>query len=269
MRVGIAGASGYAGAELLRLCAGHPDLDVVVAGADSQAGQALAALYPSLAAAYPRLEFSKVGRRRARRARRRLPGAAARRVPGAGPRPRGPGGRARRPVGRLPPARPRCLPAVVRRRARRTRAARRASPTGCPSCFAPICPGPRWWRPRGVTRLRPPWRSPLWCAPVSIETTGVVVDAASGVSGAGRTLDARHPLHHRGRGLHRLRAAHPPPHAGDRAGHRGPGAVHAAPGSDEPRHPGHLLRPAGWRPRHRRRSWGSCTTPTPTSRSWW
>jgi len=61
MQVGIAGASGYAGAELLRLCAGHGELDVVVAGADSQAGQPVAALYPSLAGAYPSLEFSKAG----------------------------------------------------------------------------------------------------------------------------------------------------------------------------------------------------------------
>jgi N-acetyl-gamma-glutamyl-phosphate reductase len=61
MRVGIAGASGYAGAELLRLCAAHPDFEVVVAGAGTQAGQPVAALYPSLAAAYPGLEFSKVG----------------------------------------------------------------------------------------------------------------------------------------------------------------------------------------------------------------
>jgi len=61
MKVGIAGASGYTGAELLRLCAGHPDLDVVVAGADTQAGQALGALYPSLALAYPGLELSAVG----------------------------------------------------------------------------------------------------------------------------------------------------------------------------------------------------------------
>jgi N-acetyl-gamma-glutamyl-phosphate reductase len=61
MRIGIAGASGYAGAELLRLCAGHPDLEVVVAGGDTQAGQPVATLYPSLAATYPGLEFSKVG----------------------------------------------------------------------------------------------------------------------------------------------------------------------------------------------------------------
>jgi len=61
MRVGVAGASGYAGAELLRLCAGHPELEVVVAGADSQAGQPVSALYPSLAGAYPALAFAKAG----------------------------------------------------------------------------------------------------------------------------------------------------------------------------------------------------------------
>src|SRR5580704_7567547 len=60
MKVGIDGASGYAGAELLRLCAGHPELDVVVAGAESQAGQPVASLYPSLAGAYRSLSFSKV-----------------------------------------------------------------------------------------------------------------------------------------------------------------------------------------------------------------
>ena len=60
-RVGVAGASGYAGAELLRLCAGHPELEVVVAGADSQADQPVASLYPSLAAAYPGLAFTKAG----------------------------------------------------------------------------------------------------------------------------------------------------------------------------------------------------------------
>lgn len=61
MRVGIVGASGYTGAELLRLCAGHPDFEVVVAAAGTQAGQEVAALYPSLAAAYPALSFTKAG----------------------------------------------------------------------------------------------------------------------------------------------------------------------------------------------------------------
>ena len=58
IRVGIIGASGFTGAELLRLVASHPDLDVVVATGDSQAGVAVADLYPSLAAAYPELVFS-------------------------------------------------------------------------------------------------------------------------------------------------------------------------------------------------------------------
>src|SRR4051794_36963760 len=56
--IGIVGASGFTGAELLRLCAGHPDLTVEVATGDSQAGTAVHELYPSLAAAYPDLRFT-------------------------------------------------------------------------------------------------------------------------------------------------------------------------------------------------------------------
>ena len=51
--VGIVGASGYTGTELLRLLAGHPEMDVRLATGDSKAGQRIADLYPSLAAAYP------------------------------------------------------------------------------------------------------------------------------------------------------------------------------------------------------------------------
>ena len=56
--VGIIGASGFTGAELLRLIAEHPDLEVRVATGDSQAGARAAELYPSLAAAHPDLVFS-------------------------------------------------------------------------------------------------------------------------------------------------------------------------------------------------------------------
>jgi N-acetyl-gamma-glutamyl-phosphate reductase len=56
-RVGIIGASGYTGAELLRLCAQHPELRVAFATGDTQAGAPVAGLYPSLAAAYPDLVF--------------------------------------------------------------------------------------------------------------------------------------------------------------------------------------------------------------------
>ena len=57
--VGIIGASGYTGAELLRLIHGHPGLDLRWATADSQAGTPARSLYPSLATAYPDLVFSK------------------------------------------------------------------------------------------------------------------------------------------------------------------------------------------------------------------
>jgi N-acetyl-gamma-glutamyl-phosphate reductase len=59
VRVGIIGASGYTGAELLRLCAAHPDVEVVCATGDSQAGTLASVLYPSLAAAYPNLVFEE------------------------------------------------------------------------------------------------------------------------------------------------------------------------------------------------------------------
>lgn len=51
--VAILGASGYVGAELLRLCAGHPALRATRLFGDSQAGQALDEVHPHLALAYP------------------------------------------------------------------------------------------------------------------------------------------------------------------------------------------------------------------------
>ncbi len=55
--VGIVGASGYAGAELLRLIAAHPSLDLAWATGDTQAGTPIAELYPSLLGAYPDTSF--------------------------------------------------------------------------------------------------------------------------------------------------------------------------------------------------------------------
>jgi N-acetyl-gamma-glutamyl-phosphate reductase len=60
LAVGVFGASGFAGAELLRLAASHPRLEVVLATADSQAGGRVADLYPSLASAYPELYLTAV-----------------------------------------------------------------------------------------------------------------------------------------------------------------------------------------------------------------
>jgi len=58
-RVGIIGASGYTGAELLRLGAQHPEFDAVYATGDTQAGALASAVYPSLAARYPNLVFDE------------------------------------------------------------------------------------------------------------------------------------------------------------------------------------------------------------------
>ena len=58
----ILGATGFTGVELLRLIAQHPEMDVVYASGDSQAGEKLSNLYPSLRAAYPSMvaqEFSQ------------------------------------------------------------------------------------------------------------------------------------------------------------------------------------------------------------------
>jgi N-acetyl-gamma-glutamyl-phosphate reductase len=48
-RVAVAGASGYAGGELLRLLAGHPDLELGVVTGQSNAGRRLAEVHPHLA----------------------------------------------------------------------------------------------------------------------------------------------------------------------------------------------------------------------------
>jgi N-acetyl-gamma-glutamyl-phosphate reductase len=47
-RVAVAGASGYAGGELLRLLAGHPDLEVGPVAAGSNAGTPVTAVHPQL-----------------------------------------------------------------------------------------------------------------------------------------------------------------------------------------------------------------------------
>lgn len=57
MKIGVVGATGYAGAEVLRLASTHPDLDVVVATGESNAGKRVAEHVPALAGAYPSLVF--------------------------------------------------------------------------------------------------------------------------------------------------------------------------------------------------------------------
>jgi N-acetyl-gamma-glutamyl-phosphate reductase len=59
IRTAILGASGYVGGELLRLIAAHPQLAPTKLFGDSKAGQPLGAVHPHLAAAYPDALFEK------------------------------------------------------------------------------------------------------------------------------------------------------------------------------------------------------------------
>ena len=59
VQVALFGASGFVGAELLRLCAGHPRLAPARLFADSQADKPLEAVHPHLALAYPSLHMER------------------------------------------------------------------------------------------------------------------------------------------------------------------------------------------------------------------
>lgn len=58
MKVAIVGASGYAGQELMRLAATHPDLEVAVATGESAAGTLIGVHAPALAALYANERFA-------------------------------------------------------------------------------------------------------------------------------------------------------------------------------------------------------------------
>ena len=57
-KVGILGASGLVGAELMRFLSGHSEFDVVFTGANTAAGKKVSDLYPELASSYEDTEFS-------------------------------------------------------------------------------------------------------------------------------------------------------------------------------------------------------------------
>jgi N-acetyl-gamma-glutamyl-phosphate reductase len=55
IKVAVAGASGYAGGELLRLLAGHPDLEIAAVSAGSSAGKPITSIHPNLTG-HPRFD---------------------------------------------------------------------------------------------------------------------------------------------------------------------------------------------------------------------
>lgn len=58
IKVGIVGGTGYTGVELLRLLAQHPQAEVAVITSRSEAGVAVADMYPNLRGHYDGLAFS-------------------------------------------------------------------------------------------------------------------------------------------------------------------------------------------------------------------
>ena len=68
LRTAILGASGYTGAELLRLLQNHPNFAIVALTGESQAGKEMAQVYPHLRARnlpklvkHTEVDFSQVG----------------------------------------------------------------------------------------------------------------------------------------------------------------------------------------------------------------
>jgi N-acetyl-gamma-glutamyl-phosphate reductase len=186
LSVAVVGASGYTGAELLRLLANHPDMQVVYATADSQAGSRAGDLYPSLSVAYPELVFERFDPVRATEADAVFLGLPHRASMTTAPE----------LVGKA-----RCV--VDLSAAYRLRDASQYPPYygfeheqedllaeavyGLPELHRLELPGARLVATPGcyVTTATLAL-APLVRAGV-IETSGVIVDAASGVSGAGRT----------------------------------------------------------------------------------
>ena len=82
LKVGIVGAAGYAGAELIRLVLGHPEFELVAITSNADAGQPLSAAYPSFAGVSD-LVFT-THEPRAQELRRRLLGRAAHGCHGSG-----------------------------------------------------------------------------------------------------------------------------------------------------------------------------------------
>ena len=54
LRIAVLGASGYTGADLVRLALGHPGIEIAALSANAKAGQTMAAIWPHFAM-YPGL----------------------------------------------------------------------------------------------------------------------------------------------------------------------------------------------------------------------
>ena len=69
MRVAVAGASGYAGGELLRLLVGHPDFEIGAVTGATSAGKPVTEVHPNLTG-HPAFDGRAIAATTARRWRR-------------------------------------------------------------------------------------------------------------------------------------------------------------------------------------------------------
>jgi len=189
IRAAILGASGYVGGELMRLIAGHPAIEVAIAFGGSSAGRKVSAIHPHLALAYPDMCFAAFAEQplagcdlilaalphgETQRLADQLVGAAVP-VVDLGADFRLPSPEAFRQWYGEDHARPDLLGKFTYGLPERNREAiRQARLVAAPGCY--------------------PTAASLALAPLvaagAVETDGIIVDAASGVSGAGRGSDA-------------------------------------------------------------------------------
>ena len=262
IRVAVAGASGYAGGELLRLIAGHPEFDLMTITAHRRAGLPVAAVHPQLvgldlvlggtdpaALADADLVFLALPHGESAALAAPLPDigqvvdlGADHRLPT--PRP-GPATTAVSMPARGPTAFPNCPASAAA-----ITDANRVANTGCYAAAITLALAPL---------IAPVWRRPTtwsWLPPAAPRVLVGREGAPVGQRGDGRPVG--------------LQGRRPPARTRDQAGHRRDRpVVHPGAGADAPRHPGHRDRHAGRRPAWptRARRWPRPTTTSPSSRS--
>lgn len=241
IRTAILGASGYVGGELLRLIAAHPQLEAAGMFGESKAGQAVGAVHPHLAGAYPNavverfeeealdnvdLVFAALPHGHSQRLAATILGKGFPFVDLGADFRLDDAATYERWYGHAHEA-PELLGSFVYGIPELNREAiRSAKAVAAAGCYATAA----------ILALKPLVDARL------VKTDSLIVDAASGVSGAGREAKEFDGLQHGRRELFRLWAAQPPAHGRDGNGDRRDGALHAASRADDPRYPRDLLR---------------------------
>ena len=245
IRAAILGASGYVGGELMRLIAAHPAMEVGVAFGASNAGQPVAAIHPHLALAYPDMSFAAWDAALLKGCDLILAAL--------------PHGETQRLADELlAPGIPFVdLGADFRLDSAAEFERWYGEPHARPELLGSFAYGlPEFFRDeiKGSKRVAAPGCYPtaasLALRPLidagAIEKQGIIVDAASGVSGAGPRRQCRHPFL-RGRRNFRAYGLLNHRHTAEMEhDHRRQGAVHAALDGGQPGHPGNLLCPGDW-----------------------